>query len=259
MSRSKPPSGGNSTSPQADGAEHLGELRQLAARHLWSHFSSPSAVPIIESGYGCYMWDDTGHRLLDGLAGLFVTQVGHGRTELAEAAHEQMSRLGYFPMWGYGHPAGVKLAARLAALAPGDLNRVYFTSGGSEAVESAWKLARRYFAAVGQPGRYKVISRNLAYHGTSLGALSITGLAAIRTAFEPLVPGAIKVAHTDEYRLGGACGHDGDCLCAADEIERAVLREGPDTVAGCVPGAGAELWRLLRPAGRLFPAGSRDL
>ena len=108
---------------------------------------------------------------------------------------------------------------------------MYFTSGGSEAIESAWKLARQYFAAIGQPGRYKVISRNLAYHGTSLGALSITGLAAIKTAFEPLVPGAITVAHTDEYRVGGVCGHEGECLCAAEEIEQAIVREGPETVA----------------------------
>ena len=202
-----------------------------AGRHLWGHFSAPTAVPIIERADGCYMWDDAGHRLLDGLAGLFVTQVGHGRTELAEAAYEQMTRLAYFPLWGYGHPAAVELAARLADLAPGDLNRVYFTSGGSEAVESAWKLARQYFAAVGEPTRYKVVSRNLAYHGTTLGALSITGLASIRAPFEPLVPGAVKVPHTDEYRVGGACGGDGECLCAAEEIERAILREGPATVA----------------------------
>ena len=188
-------------------------------------------LPIIERGEGCYIWDDSGHRLLDGLAGLFATQIGHGRVELAEAARDQMSRLAYFPSWGYGHPAGVELAARLAGMAPGDLNRVFFTSGGSEAVESAWKLARQYFAAIGQPARRKVVSRNLAYHGTSLGALSITGLASIRTAFEPLVPGAVKVAHTDEYRNCRGCGHEGECLCAATEIERAILREGPDTVA----------------------------
>ena len=204
---------------------------RAAGRHLWGHFSAPAAVPVIERGQGCYIWDDAGHRLLDGLAGLFATQIGHGRTELAEAACEQMARLAYFPLWGYGHPAGVRLAERLAGLAPGDLNRVFFTSGGSEAVESAWKLARQYFAAIGQPARYKVVSRNLAYHGTSLGALSITGLAPIRSPFEPLVPGAVKVAHTDEYRLGRTCCHDGDCPCAADEIERAILREGPGTVA----------------------------
>ena len=206
-------------------------LSRAAGRHLWSHFSAPTTLPIIERGDGCYMWDDSGHRLLDGLAGLFATQVGHGRRKLAEAAYEQMGRLAFFPLWGYGHPPGVELAARLAELAPGDLNRVYLTSGGSEAVESAWKLARQYFAAIGQPARHKVVSRNLAYHGTSLGALSITGLASIRTAFEPLVPGAIKVAHTDEYRVGSNCGHEGECLCAAEEIERAIVREGPETVA----------------------------
>ena len=215
----------------AASTEAVSDWGRAAGRHLWGHFSAPTAVPIIERADGCYLWDDTGHRLLDGLAGLFVTQVGHGRTELAKAAYEQMTRLAYFPLWGYGHPAGVELATRLADLAPGDLNRVYFTSGGSEAVESAWKLARQYFAAIGQPTRYKVVSRNLAYHGTTLGALSITGLASIRKPFEPLVPGAVKVAHTDEYRLGGSCGHDGECLCAAEEIERAIIREDPSTVA----------------------------
>lgn len=235
MSNDNPPTGG--PRPRAhppgrsDGAGRPSEQSRMAGRHLWSHFSTPADLPIIERGEGCYIWDDTGHRLLDGLAGLFATQVGHGRVELAEAARDQMERLAYFPQWGYGHPSGVELAARLAELAPGDLNRVFFTSGGSEAVESAWKLARQYFAAVGEPARRKVISRNLAYHGTSLGALSITGLASIRTDFEPLVPGAVKVAHTDEYRVGNSCGHDRACLCAADEIERAVLREGPHTVA----------------------------
>ena len=216
---------------ELDGAGRLSDLSRAAGRHLWSHFSPPSDLRVIERGEGCYIWDDSGHRLLDGLAGLFATQVGHGRRELAEAAYEQMRRLAYFPMWGYGHPSGVELATRLAGFAPGDLNRVFFTSGGSEAVESAWKLARQYFAAIGEPARHKVVSRNLAYHGTSLGALSITGLAPIRNAFEPLVPGAVKVAHTDEYRNGRGCGHEGECLCAAEEIERTILREGPATVA----------------------------
>ena len=227
-----PPAGGprpaNASGPANAGSPS--NLSRAAGRHLWSHFSTPTDLPIIERGEGCYIWDDSGHRLLDGLAGLFATQVGHGRVELAEAARDQMSRLAYFPQWGYGHPSGVKLATRLAGLAPGDLNRVFFTSGGSEAVESAWKLARQYFAAVGEPARHKVISRNLAYHGTSLGALSITGLASIRAAFEPLVPGAVKVAHTDEYR-GGGCGHEDECRCPAEEIERAILQQGPETVA----------------------------
>ena len=234
MRYDNPPAGGPHRLAQPcepNGADRPSHLSRAAGRHLWSHFSPPSDLRVIERGEGCYIWDDSGHRLLDGLAGLFATQVGHGRRELAEAAYEQMSRLAYFPMWGYGHPSGIELATRLAGLAPGDLNRVFFTSGGSEAVESAWKLARQYFAAIGEPARHKVVSRNLAYHGTSLGALSITGLAPIKTAFEPLVPGAVKVAHTDEYRNGRGCGHEGGCLCAAEEIDRTILREGPETVA----------------------------
>ena len=234
MPPTDPPAGGaRAPRPSAGPDVTVGpsDLSRAAGRHLWSHFSAPSDLRIIERGDGCYIWDESGHRLLDGLAGLFATQVGHGRRELAEAAADQMRRLAYFPMWGYGHPSGIELATRLAELAPGDLNRVFLTSGGSEAVESAWKLARQYFAAVGEPARYKVLSRNLAYHGTSLGALSITGLASIKTAFEPLVPGAVKVAHTDEYRNGRGCGHEDQCLCAAEEIERAILREGPEMVA----------------------------
>lgn len=214
---------------------HHDELVALADRHLWGHFSTlGSAVDgmrIIERGDGCYIWDDLGNEYLDGLAGLFVSQVGHGRAELAEAAGRQASQLGYFPIWTYAHPGAVELAARLAAFTPGDLNRVFFTSGGSESVESAWKLARQYFKAIGQPDRHKVISRQLSYHGTSMGALSITGLAEIREPFEPLVPGAFHAANTNRYR----CALCGDCdactLACGDDIEQIILREGPDSVA----------------------------
>ena len=210
------------------------DLATLASRYLWGHFSEfdadDAAVPIITNGEGCYVWDDQGNRYLDGLAGLFVTQVGHGRTELAQAAYEQSSQLAYFPLWGYAHPTAALLAARLAGLTPGDLNRVFFTSGGSEAVESAWKLVRQYFTIIGEPHRGKVISRDLSYHGTTMGALSISGLTAIKTVFEPLVPGAIKVSHTNQYRKP-FCGHDGSCLCSAEEIGEAIRREGPETVA----------------------------
>ncbi|MGI9623385.1 MAG: aspartate aminotransferase family protein [Acidimicrobiales bacterium] len=211
------------------------DLASLADRHLWGHFSSignaVDGMHIIERGDGCYVWDDQGNRYLDGLAGLFVTQVGHGRTELAEAAAKQAASLGYFPIWTYAHPGAVELAARLAGLAPGDLNRVFFTTGGSEAVESAWKLARQYFSAIGQPGRNKVISRHLSYHGSSFGALSITGLADLRAPFEPLVPGALKVANTNQYRCH-LCGHLDSCtLACATDIEQMILREGPETVA----------------------------
>jgi adenosylmethionine-8-amino-7-oxononanoate aminotransferase len=210
-------------------------LSAMAERHLWGHFTTMKSgideTRIIERGDGCYVWDHQGNRYLDGLAGLFVSQVGHGRTELAKAASAQAEKLGYFPIWTYAHPTAIQLAARLAELAPGDLNRVFFTTGGSEAVESAWKLARQYFRLTGEPGRYKVISRYLAYHGTSMGALSITGLAELRMPFEPLVPGARKVANTNRYRCT-LCAHASACTlgCAAD-IEAMIVREGPESVA----------------------------
>ena len=212
------------------------QLASLGQRHLWGHFSSlGSAVDglrIIERGDGCYVWDDEGNRYLDGLAGLFASQVGHGRDELAAAAGNQAAQLGYFPIWTYAHPQAVELAARLAGYAPGDLNRVFFTTGGSEAVESAWKLARQYFRLVGEPARHKVISRDLAYHGTSLGALSITGVPDIKTPFEPLVvPGTLKAAHTNQYRCH-LCGDRDSCtLGCADDVEQMILRAGPETVA----------------------------
>lgn len=211
------------------------DLVALADRHLWGHFSSlGSAVDrmrIMERGDGCYVWDAKGNQYLDGLAGLFVSQVGHGREELAEAAGRQASQLGYFPIWTYAHPGAVELAARLASFTPGDLNRVFFTTGGSEAVESAWKLARQYFKVIGQPERHKVISRDLSYHGTSLGALSITGLSEIREPFEPLVPGVSHAANTNRYRCELCAACDACTLACADDIEQAVLREGPETVA----------------------------
>ena len=122
------------------------QLQDAAKQHLWMHFTRMSSyndadIPVIVRGSGPYVYDDKGKRYLDGLAGLFVSMVGHGRTELAEAAAKQASELAYFPLWSYAHPAAVELAARLAELAPGDLNKVFFTTSGSEAVESAWKLA----------------------------------------------------------------------------------------------------------------------
>lgn len=211
------------------------ELEPLADRHLWGHFSSlghsVDGTSIIERGEGCYVWDNHGKRYLDGLAGLYTTQVGYGRRELADAAHAQMLKLGFFPIWTYAHPKAVELAKRLSDLSPGNLNRVFFTSGGSESVESAFKLSRQYFKEIGQPERIKVISRNLAYHGTTMGALSITGLDFAKTPFEPLVPGALKVSNTQDF----AAAYTGDPaqlgIAAANEIEQAILDAGPETVA----------------------------
>jgi adenosylmethionine-8-amino-7-oxononanoate aminotransferase len=214
------------------------ELQDAAKQHLWLHFTRMSSyntqdVPVIVRGSGPYVYDDKGKRYLDGLAGLFVSMVGHGRTELAEAASKQASELAYFPLWSYAHPAAVQLAAKLAELAPGDLNRVFFTTSGSEAVESAWKLAKAYFKQKGEWSRYKVLSREWAYHGTSLGALAVTGLSSIKPDFEPLPPGGVRVPNTNFYRAPSfvASSEEEFGVWAADEIERAILREEPSSVA----------------------------
>jgi adenosylmethionine-8-amino-7-oxononanoate aminotransferase len=225
------------TDPAAAGATALSDS---AREHLWMHFTRLSAyerapVPVIVRGEGPYIWDATGRRYLDGLSGLFVVQAGHGRQELAEAAAKQAGELAFFPLWSYAHPKAIELASRLAELAPGDINRVFFTTSGGEAVESAWKVARQFFKLTGQPLRHKVISRAVAYHGTTMGALSITGIPAARQDFEPLVPGAVKVANTNFYR---APEHGDDYEAfgrwAADEIARAIEYEGPETVAAVV-------------------------
>jgi adenosylmethionine-8-amino-7-oxononanoate aminotransferase len=212
--------------------------QEAAKRNLWLHFTRMSAykdadVPVIVRGSGPYVYDQHGKRYLDGLSGLFVSQVGHGRTEIAEAGARQASELAYFPLWSYAHPRAIELAERLAALSPGDLNRVFFTTSGSEAVESAWKLAKQYFKLTGEPTRYKVISRDIAYHGTSMGALAITGLADIKHPFEPLTPGGVRVPNTNFYRAPSFVASDVTAFgeWAADEIERAILREGPESVA----------------------------
>jgi len=222
-------------------------LNTAAKDHLWMHFTRLSAydtspIPMIVRGEGPYVYDANGRRYLDGLSGLFVVQAGHGRQELADAAAKQAAELAYFPLWSYAHPTAVELADRLADLAPGDINRVFFTTGGSEAVESAWKLARAYFRRTGKPTKHKVISRHIAYHGTSMGALSITGLPAIKADFEPLVPSGLRVPNTNLYwpyprapgrGTAGPDGTDAEAFgrWAADRIEEAILFEGPDTVA----------------------------
>ncbi len=212
-------------------------LSAKAREHLWMHFTKLSSyknspVPTIVRGDGAYIFDVNGRRYLDGLAGLFVVQAGHGRVELAEAAYKQASELAFFPLWSYAHPQAIELADRLADYAPGDLNKVFFTTGGGEAVETAWKLAKQYFKLAGKPMKHKVISRYVAYHGTPQGALSITGIPDAKKMFEPLVPGGIKVHNTNFYR---APEHSDDLEAfgrwAADQIEHAIEFEGPDTVA----------------------------
>ncbi len=211
---------------------------ERARRNLWLQmsrmgaYSESNEVPIIVRGEGTRVYDANGVEYFDGLSGLFTNALGHGRADVADAAAAQMKELTFFPLWTYAHPAAIQLAEKLASLAPGDLNRVFFTTGGGEAVESAWKLARQYHRLRGETDRYKVISRDIAYHGTTMGALTITSLESYRTPFEPLVPGAVKVPPTNFYR---ATEHADDLvafgLWSAEQIEEAILREGPETIA----------------------------
>jgi adenosylmethionine-8-amino-7-oxononanoate aminotransferase len=212
------------------------DLQQAARDHLWLHFTRMGSyleaeVPIIVRGEGCYLEDIDGKRYLDALAGLFAVQLGysHGE-EMGEAAAAQMRELPFYTNWSYAHPRAIELAAEVAELAPRDLNRVFFVSGGSEAVESAWKLARQYHAARGEP-RYKAISRNVAYHGTTMGALSINGIPALRAPFEPLVPEVLHCRNTNRYRRPEGESEEEFTAFLLDDLEHTIEAAGPESVA----------------------------
>jgi adenosylmethionine-8-amino-7-oxononanoate aminotransferase len=220
-------------------------LHDQARAHLWRHFA-PSRVdrdvPIIVRGEGCHVWDDRGNRYLDGLSALFCNNIGHGRVDVAQAGADQAKELGFFTTWAYPHPRSIELASRIAGLAPEGLDRVFLTSGGSESVDSALKLARHYHRLAGTPTKTKFIARTMSYHGTTFGGMSATGLTFLREPYEPMAPGGCHVPATNTYRL--AEGHSPEEY--AEAIEERILFEGPDTVAaviiepvqnggGCIP------------------------
>jgi adenosylmethionine-8-amino-7-oxononanoate aminotransferase len=233
------------------------DLQSVAARHLWLHFTSQdkrsaATLPMIVSGDGCYVTDSDGHRLLDGISSLFCVNIGHGRDDVVEAGARQAAELGYYSNWSFTHPRAAELAGRIAAVAPGDLNRVFFTGGGGEAVEAAIKVARQYHKLRGHPLKTKLIARAGAYHGTSFGALSLTGITAMRTPFEPLMPGVSHAPDTNAYRAQPGA----DPLSSAEAIGHIIEFEGGDTVAavilepvqnsgGCIPPP-AGYWQRVR-------------
>jgi adenosylmethionine-8-amino-7-oxononanoate aminotransferase len=222
-------------------------LQEQARRHLWLHFSRMGAydhqeVPIIVRGEGPYVYDEHGKRYLDALSALFCVNIGHGRGDIAQAGADQAKELGFFTNWSYAHPRAIELAARIAELAPGDLNRVFFTSGGSEAVESALKLSRQYHRLTGKTGKYKIIARDIAYHGTSMGALAATQIPSLKEPFAPLTPGGVTVPNTNMYRAPeGTTAED-----LANAVAETIEREGPDTVA-------ALIMEPVQNAGGCFP------
>ena len=212
------------------------DLQQAAKDHLWMHFTRLSShadrpVPIIARGEGCYLEDVEGRRYLDALAGLFAVQIGYSYgEEIGTAAAEQLRELPFYTNWSYAHPRAIELATELAALAPGDLNRVFFTSGGSEAVESAWKLARQYHTARGER-RWKAIARDVAYHGSTMGALSINGIEPLRSPFEPVVPQVSHVRNTNRFRRPADETEEQFTALLLEDLEQRILSEGPETIA----------------------------
>jgi adenosylmethionine-8-amino-7-oxononanoate aminotransferase len=211
-------------------------LQEQAKRHLWMHFTRMGdyrrgeQVPIIVRGEGVYVWDANGKRYFDGLSALFCSNLGHGRADIAQAGADQAKELDFYSTWSYAHPRAIELATRIAGLAPGDLNRVFFTNGGGEAVESALKLARQYHKLTGNPNKTKVIAREVAYHGTPMGALSATGITPFRVPFEPLTPGGCHVPNTNVYRLPEGV----PVASLAEAVRERILFEGPETVAAVI-------------------------
>jgi adenosylmethionine-8-amino-7-oxononanoate aminotransferase len=238
--------GPQAQAPPADAAQS--NLQELARSHLWMHFTRMGSygagheVPIIVRGEGCYLWDEHGNRLLDGLSALFCVNLGHGRTELGEAMAQQVAELDFVTNWSYAHPRSIELAAKIAELTPGNLNRVFFVNSGSEAVETAMKVSRAYHRARGNGQKIKLIAREIAYHGTTLGALSATGIPSLRAPFEPLAPGGVHAPNTNSYHWP----EGRDPLWAADQIEEKILFEGPETV-------GAVILEPLQNAGGCIP------
>ena len=270
------------------------ELQKAARDHLWLHFTRmggylDSEIPIIVRGDGCYLEDANGKRYLDALAGLFAVQIGYSYgDEVGEAAAAQMRELPFYTNWSYAHPRAIELAAEVASLAPGDLNRVFFVSGGSEAVESAWKLARQYYSARGEqratvaripahPGepprgfdaeqaataigerRWKAISRHVAYHGTTMGALSINGIPALRTPFEPLVPEVLHVRNTNRYHRPTDETEEQFTRFLLDDLEQTIEATGPDTVAMVMMEPVQNAGGAFTPPEGYWRGGTRDL
>jgi len=222
------------------------DLRRLARDHLWLHFKPARMaddIPIIARAQGCHLWDADGRRYLDALSSLFAVNIGHGRADVVQAAVDQARELDFATIWWHPHPPAIRLAAKVAELAPGDLNRVFFTSGGSEAVDSALKLMRQYHRITGNPRKTKVIARRTSYHGTTFGALSATGITGLREPYEPMTPGGVHVPNTNLYRLPPGVPVES----LAEAVADAIAFEGPDTV-------GAVILEPVQNAGGCIPA-----
>jgi adenosylmethionine-8-amino-7-oxononanoate aminotransferase len=187
--------------------------------------------PTIVRGEGVYLVDATGRRYLDGSASAGVVGIGHGRSEIWDALAREGNRVDFVYNATFTHPWQEALAQAILDIAPSNMDGVYFCCGGSEANESAWKLARQYFVERGQAQKYKAITRWQSYHGVSLATLSLSGRTSWRQIYSPLLLHSPKVAPPYEYRCPLCADRGGCTLACADDLERAIQLEGPDTVA----------------------------
>lgn len=211
-------------------------MRDNAEAHLWRHFAAHSEkdktqLPVMVGGDGCYLIDTEGRRYLDGLSNLFCVNLGYSYgEEMGRAAFDQYRKLGYHSSWGSTHPVAIELATRLSDLAPDNLNHVFLTPSGGESVEAAWKIARQYYRLKGEH-RWKAIAREMAFHGTTLGVLSLNGITDIRTPFEPLLPGVSHVRNT--RRLDRPEGETEAMFTSflLEDLECRILAEDPSTIA----------------------------
>ncbi len=210
------------------------ELRRLGEAHFWPHFHMAgdmnplTGTNLAVRGRGIWVEDADGEQWLDGVGSMWLMTIGHGRKEIADAVYEQMQQISYAP-GGMVSESSVRLSAKVAALAPDKQSRVFFVSGGSEAVETAMKIAKAYHHRNGQPGRYKMISRRNSYHGGTLACLGL-GMCDVHRPHQygPLMPGNVYVSQPDNYR--GPVTAD-DC---ARELERVIEHEGPHTIAAFI-------------------------
>ncbi|HEY7032153.1 MAG TPA: aminotransferase [Thermomicrobiales bacterium] len=206
---------------------------------------------VLARGEGVYLWDTDGKRYIDGFAGLWNVNVGHGRHELAVAAAEQIDEVAFVPtFFGLAAPPAIELAAKLADLFPGPLNHIHFTSGGAESNETALKIARYYWYLKGKPDKVKIISRKMGYHGIAMGALAATGIPTYHEGFGPGVPGYVHVLAPYKYRNGDGLSDDAFVAKLVDDLEQTIAREGSETIAAMigepVQGAGGV---VVPPAG----------
>ena len=231
------------------------ELQDSALEHLWVYLREPSDMAekgepqIFVEGKGCQVTDALGNTYIDAMSGLWLKNVGYGRTEIADAAYEQMLKLTYMPLGTTTEPA-VRLAEKIADITPGDLSRCFFTSGGSEAVETAMKLTRAYFKRMGESSRIKFISRKGSYHGATFGALALGSSSHFpKVDYEPLLAGCFHVPQPNPYRceLGGESPEDCAERCVK-AVEEMILFQGPEPVAAVVAAP------VSSPLGAIVPA-----